>query len=202
VIRLILWRHGRTDWNHEHRIQGQLDSDLDDVGRAQAAAAAPALAALKPSVIVASDLRRTRDTAAFLATATGLPVALDPRLRERYFGQWEGLTDRECEQRDAALWADVRRGITDRDPTVEPLAEVGARASAALTALADQLGGAGTAVAVTHGGAARAGMCAMLGLPQPLWYTMAALGNCHISDLVWREGRGWMLQAHNLLPTV
>ena len=67
MTRLILWRHGRTDWNHIHRIQGQLDSELDEVGLAQAAAGAPALAAVQPQLIVSSDLRRTTRTAGFLA---------------------------------------------------------------------------------------------------------------------------------------
>ena len=82
--RLVIWRHGRTTWNAEHRFQGQSDVPLDAVGVEQARRAAVELAALKPSVIVSSDLQRARDTAAALAAVTGLEVNLDRRLRETY----------------------------------------------------------------------------------------------------------------------
>ncbi|MFD0823271.1 histidine phosphatase family protein, partial [Micromonospora zhanjiangensis] len=58
MTRLIVWRHGNTDWNAEGRVQGQTDVPLNDLGHEQAAAAAPLLAALRPDAVVASDLRR------------------------------------------------------------------------------------------------------------------------------------------------
>jgi probable phosphoglycerate mutase len=202
MSRLILWRHGRTEWNHTHRIQGQLDTDLDEVGLAQAAAAAPGLAALDPDLIFSSDLLRTRRTAGFLADLTGLPVSLDTRLRERHFGSWQGLTGDEAQQRYPEAWAAIRRGESGGDPTVESLAELGARASAALLEIADRLGGTGTAVVVTHGGAARAGAATLLGLPEPMWRVLAALANCAVTDLRLDPHRGWTLQAHNIAPAV
>ena len=87
----MIWRHGRTSWNAEHRFQGQTDVDLDDVGVAQALRAASMLASLGPSSIVASDLRRTRATAEPLSEITGLDVRYDERLRETFAGEWEGL---------------------------------------------------------------------------------------------------------------
>src|SRR5690606_18245837 len=90
--RLILWRHGHTEWNAERRVQGHSDVPLSALGHAQAAEAAPLLAAFAPDAIVSSDLRRCTETAAALARHTGLPVRRDPRLRERYYGEWEGLT--------------------------------------------------------------------------------------------------------------
>jgi len=63
MTRLIVWRHGRTEWNLAGRVQGQTDIPLDDVGVAQAVQVAPRLAALHPDVLVASDLRRASDTA-------------------------------------------------------------------------------------------------------------------------------------------
>ena len=64
---LVLWRHGRTRWNAAGRAQGQTDIGLDDLGRAQSAAAAPVLASLEPTAIVSSDLSRAADTADALA---------------------------------------------------------------------------------------------------------------------------------------
>ena len=81
MTRLVIWRHGRTAWNAERRVQGQTDVELDERGHAQAAAAAARLARFSPAAIVSSDLRRAAQTAAYLAEATGLPVAYDERLR-------------------------------------------------------------------------------------------------------------------------
>jgi probable phosphoglycerate mutase len=199
VIRLILWRHGRTDWNHTHRSQGQLDSELDEVGLAQAAAAAPVLAAMQPSLIVSSDLRRTTRTAGFLADLTGLPLDLDRRLRERHFGRWQGLTLAEIEQNHPDEWAATQRGEHDQDG-VEPLASLGERAGSALVDIAGRLGESGVAVVVTHGGAARAAAGTLLELPLARWHMLGALGNCAISDLRRHPSRGWFLHAHNVAP--
>ena len=89
---LVLLRHGRTDWNAARRIQGQADSQLDELGHAQAAAVAPVLAALSPSVLWSSDSDRARDTASYLAAACGLTPTYDARLREYSLGPREGLT--------------------------------------------------------------------------------------------------------------
>ena len=107
MTRLIIWRHGNTDWNAGDRVQGQSDSPLNARGRDQAAAAAPLLAALRPDAIVSSDLSRAADTAGALAAVTGLPVSFDARLRERHFGIWQGLTLDEIAERyptEYAAW--------------------------------------------------------------------------------------------------
>jgi probable phosphoglycerate mutase len=92
-------RHGQTDWNAEHRLQGQADIDLNEVGRAQAARNGSRLAELiaDPAVFdfVASPLRRTRETMELLRAAMGLPPAAyetDARLVEVHFGDWQGHT--------------------------------------------------------------------------------------------------------------
>src|SRR5687768_16876002 len=89
---LLLARHGETDWNRELRIQGSSDIALNDLGRDQARALAEELAELALDAIYSSDLRRARETAEAVAAQHGLDVRLDPRLRERAFGSWEGLT--------------------------------------------------------------------------------------------------------------
>ncbi len=98
-VRLVLWRHGQTPWNVQGRFQGQTDIQLDEVGVEQAERAARLLAALRPDVIISSDLSRAMATAAPLSRLTGLTVTTDKDLRERHGGAWEGLTDVEIRTR-------------------------------------------------------------------------------------------------------
>jgi probable phosphoglycerate mutase len=103
----VLWRHGETAWNAERRFQGQSDIELDEAGRQQAQRAARLLAALRPKMIVSSDLSRASETAAALARLTGLTVTYDKDLRERHGGSWEGLVDAEIRSRyprEHATW--------------------------------------------------------------------------------------------------
>jgi broad specificity phosphatase PhoE len=151
VRRLVLWRHGRTEWNAAGRFQGQLDPPLDDEGRNQAARAAPHLVAagLSPddTVVVSSDLSRAAETAATLTALLGVPLILDERLREHGMGSWEGLTRDEVAARFPEQFADWISGRPVRGRGGEDPAEVAERALAALVDLPE----AHTAVVVTHG---------------------------------------------------
>jgi len=95
VTTLLLVRHGETDWNAEGRLQGHTDRPLNDHGRRQAAALAERLAGEAIDAVYSSDLARARETAGILAERLGLPVVDDPDLRERNWGNWEGLTGTE-----------------------------------------------------------------------------------------------------------
>ena len=95
--RLVMLRHGQTDFNLGSRMQGQLDTELTELGRAQAVAAAEVLAKLQPLLIVSSDLRRAYDTAVALGERTGLRVRVDDRLRETHLGDWQGMTHAEID---------------------------------------------------------------------------------------------------------
>jgi broad specificity phosphatase PhoE len=95
---LLLVRHGETDWNRVGRWQGGSDTQLNDLGREQARALADQLDG-DIDVVYSSDLARARETAEIVAAKLGLEVRLDPRLRERGFGGWEGLTTTEIEDR-------------------------------------------------------------------------------------------------------
>ncbi len=95
---LLLVRHGETDWNRDGRWQGGSDTSLNDVGREQARALADELDG-NISTVYSSDLARARETAEIVVANIGLPVQIDPRLRERGFGSWEGLTTTEIEER-------------------------------------------------------------------------------------------------------
>jgi probable phosphoglycerate mutase len=190
-VRLVLWRHGQTIWNAERRFQGQSDIPLDQTGQAQAERAARLLAALRPDMIVSSDLTRASSTAAPLARLTGLEVILDKDLRERHGGCWEGLTDTEIRQRypaEHAAW---------NPPDGETSAVVAERVAGALHRIADAVGEAGgLAVVVSHGAALRLGMSRMLGMPEDLYGALGPLSNCSWSVLGRRHDR-WRLLEHN-----
>ena len=79
--RILLWRHGQTDWNVANKFQGHTDIPLNEVGEFQAGHAAPLIAAMNPTAIIASDLRRAQSTAHALVKLTGLEVTTDERLR-------------------------------------------------------------------------------------------------------------------------
>lgn len=193
----MLWRHGRTGWNSSGRFQGQTDIELDGTGVEQADRAARMLATLEPSAIVSSDLRRAADTAAALASVTGLPVTHDERLRETFAGYWQGLSFAEITERfpgEAAAWDS---GDVDFRPGGgESKFEVARRVVAGIESALEPVGTGGTLVVVTHGGAARVGMCRLLGLPPTVWTSLGGLSNCCWS-VVGERRSGWRLVEHN-----
>ncbi|MET8529977.1 histidine phosphatase family protein [Micromonospora sp. NPDC005172] len=197
MTRLIVWRHGNTDWNAANRVQGQTDVPLNDLGRDQARAAAPLLASLRPDAIVSSDLSRAADTAGALAALTGLPVRTDARLRERHFGQWQGLHLTEVAERFPAEYARWRAGDPAPGADLEPLHDLGERVAAALLAAADATPG-GTVVIATHGGGSRQGIGHLLGWPADVLRTIGSLANCHWTELQHDDVRGWQLRGHNV----
>lgn len=177
--RVVLWRHGRTAWNVEGRIQGQSDTELDEVGVQQAADAAARLASLKPNRIVSSDLSRAASTAAALAAVTGLEVDHDPRLREMDFGAREGLTWHEAWTRFPAGMRAWVEGDETQIPDSETHEQAGGRLAAALRDHLEFLADDETLVVVAHGAVLRTGMCSFLDIPQSAWATFGGLSNCH-----------------------
>ncbi|MGO0577449.1 histidine phosphatase family protein [Ornithinimicrobium panacihumi] len=197
--RVIVWRHGETEHNAGGIYQGQLDSHLSDRGRQQAAEAAAALAARRPTRIVASDLARAADTAQALADATGLVVEPDPRLREIHVGRWAGLPHTEV----VAGWSDVIEAI-DRgeDPrrgeTGESVGDVQARVREVFDDLVGRMGEDETAVLATHGVASRTLVAGVIGLTyQQSWLALVGLHNCHWAELV-EHRTGWRMESWNV----
>lgn len=152
ITPVILIRHGETTWNRAGRLQGQTDSPLSDLGRAQAEATGKLLSAESIDTILSSDLGRTRDTATAIAKATGATVRLDARLRERSYGELEGHTWTEVEQKFPEAW----RRMNAREPDFAPSQGESPRAFfdrvvSVLTELARAHEGR-RIVIVTHGG--------------------------------------------------
>jgi broad specificity phosphatase PhoE len=197
--RLLIWRHGRTEWNATGRMQGQSDVALDETGIRQAHEAAPLLAAEQPDAIVSSDLVRARVTAEALAGLLRLPVALDQRLRETYFGPWQGLTSEEIAAAYPHEFAAWTRGEHFTVTGAEKHAEVASRMVAGIEDALDATDG--TLVVVTHGAAARRAVGALLGWADEVVGKLGPLGNCRWTELR-HTATGWRLHAHNAGPLV
>jgi glucosyl-3-phosphoglycerate phosphatase len=190
MVRLVLWRHGQTDYNIERRFQGQQDVPLNELGRQQAAQTAPYLAALRPAAIFSSDLSRASVTADALARLTGLPVQLDKDLRERSGGAWENLTESQIRARFPEGFA------TSTPEGGEPISAVADRTSAALIRAADSVAPGSLAVVVGHGASLSLAVTRLLGLPEGL-RPLGPFGNCRWS-VISRRGSRWRLLEHNV----
>lgn len=189
VRRLVMLRHGQTEYNADSRMQGQLDSQLTDLGRAQAVAAAEVLAKRQPLLIVSSDLHRAYDTAVTLGERTGLVVHVDTRLRETHLGEWQGLTHGQVDAnapgarlawRDDATWAphggESRIDVADR--SVPLVSEIVAAEHEWGLEEPDR-----PVVLVAHGGLIAALCAALLDLPVDSWPVLGGMGNASWAQL-------------------
>lgn len=195
--RLIVWRHGRTEWNLQDKVQGQADIPLDDVGLAQAKAAAARLASLGPTRLFSSDLQRAAATAGELAALTGLKVEYDEALREIHVDDWAGLTMDELAALNPEAAARIRSGEPQRRGTAgETVEEVAARFAPALQRAVEHAESSDTVVVATHGLAARVGICLFLGIPQANWPAFGGISNCNWVSLL--PGRAsWRIEEWN-----
>jgi broad specificity phosphatase PhoE len=100
MARLLLARHGETEWNRTRRFQGHADPPLNETGREQASALAAELAGEGIEFVYASDLARARETAEIVAAQLGLTVVAERELREIDVGSWSGLTREEIDGRE------------------------------------------------------------------------------------------------------
>ena len=198
--RVIIWRHGRTEWNLAGRVQGQTDVPLDEVGREQARAAAARLASLQPSRIVTSDLSRAQGTAEELGRLAGVEVETDVRFRERSFGVREGLTLAEAWEQLPDHMARWLAGDEAGIPGSESSLAAGERFTVGLHEHLETLGPEETLVVVSHGGVTRAGTFSFLGLPRETWESFSGLSNCSWTVLEERDlgvGPQWRIVEWN-----
>jgi broad specificity phosphatase PhoE len=177
--RLVLVRHGRTAWNLEERAQGHADVPLDEVGHAEAAAAAPYLARMGAVRLWSSDLRRAAETASYVAGASGLEVVYDARLRENDVGARSGLTLGEFGERYPAEHAAWSRGLdAPQVPGSESREAMVDRVVPALQDCLAALAPGETGIAVMHGWCVKAALFALLGWPHELNRTVRSMDNC------------------------
>ena len=154
--RVLVLRHGLSAWNTEGRWQGWLDAPLTAEGEAQAAARGRELAqaGIIPRAIYTSDLGRAQRTAEIIGAHLEAPVLPDAGFRERFGGDWQGLTREEIEAgwpEERAAW---RRGELDAPPGGEVPGAVLARFDEAFERAHAHVG-RGVLVIVTHHGLLR-----------------------------------------------
>jgi len=153
---ILLIRHGETAWNAVRRLQGHIDIDLNQEGQRQAAATARALAGEKLDAIISSDLKRALQTAEAIAAHHHVPLHVDPDLRERGYGAFEGLLYTEIAERypeDFAAWQarHVEAVMPHGERKAESFRQFYERSIAALASWAGKHPGQAIAV-VAHGG--------------------------------------------------
>ena len=170
---LYLARHGETEWNRIGRWQGATDIPLSDVGQAQARLLAERLRDRRIARVHASQLSRALETAQIIAAHLGVPApTVDPRLRERGYGAFEGLTREECAERFPGVWEQYLADRRAVPPGAEPQAEVTERMTGALTEIAAEAARqleSGAILVVSHGGVIRSFIHATTGVvPPPL----------------------------------
>ena len=150
MLRLLLVRHGQSEWNAEGRWQGQADPPLSDLGRLQARAAGASIGAV--DAVVASPLERAFLTASAISESVGVgPVLVDADLMERHAGDWQGLTLAQIDQQYPG-YLDDKGDDRRRPPGWEHDDVLLERVLRAIDRIATDLAGADDVVAVTHGG--------------------------------------------------
>jgi broad specificity phosphatase PhoE len=157
VATLLLIRHGETVWNQEGRVQGHGNSPLNERGRAQARALAERLCDMPIDALYSSDLGRAIETIEPYARMCHLPVVTNSALREKNFGDWEGLTDVELEEQYAETWHryHVLRDICITVPGGETWEQVATRTVTFLKYVVESHGVGATVALVGHGGSLR-----------------------------------------------
>ncbi|WNV83313.1 histidine phosphatase family protein [Umezawaea sp. Da 62-37] len=195
--RLVLWRHGETDYNATGRWQGHLDSALTETGWNQARFAVPVLTRFAPELVVASDLRRATNTATVFTDAVGIPLRIDERLRETNLGKWQGLTSEEVDVEWPGSIDQWRADPTVAPPDGESRIEVADRAAEVVAEVDREF--SGTVMLCAHGGLITALTGRLLDLPVESWSLFGGIGNCHWTVFTRRPGGDgrWRLSSYN-----
>lgn len=170
--RLLLCRHGQTEFNASARFQGQLDTPLSELGRRQAELLRRRLADEPIDAAYASDLARARETAETALAGREVPLRFDQRLREVAFGRWEGLTFAQIKERfpDDVVGRDRDR-VHFAMPGGESLAQLAARVKVFLTHILPDHAGQ-TLLVVSHGGTVNAIISGLLDIPLSSWWRL------------------------------
>ncbi|MFQ6539024.1 MULTISPECIES: histidine phosphatase family protein [Aphanothece] len=183
--RLLLVRHGETDWNRQGRFQGQIDIPLNANGHAQAEAAGAFLASVAIQRAYTSAMARPRQTAeAILASHPGVPLTSTTGLVEIGHGLWEGRLEGEIAEGWSQLLADWKRAPeTVQMPQGETIHDVWQRSLSTWQRIAASLSADETALVVAHDAVNKTILCALLGLtPADIWMIKQGNGGVTVVD--------------------
>ncbi|MFZ5908487.1 MAG: histidine phosphatase family protein [Chloroflexota bacterium] len=182
MLRLLLVRHGETEWNAQRRYQGQSDVPLSAIGRRQAERVAARLAGQKINAVYASDLSRAMQTAGIITGSLGLDVVPEPRLRELKFGALEGLTFDEAEAQFPGMIAAWLADFNQTPQGAETIGQFKARVAALLDDLR-QKHDEQVVLLVGHGGSLSELVRHVLELsPEKRWYI--EMENASLSEVL------------------
>ncbi|AKE40911.1 phosphoglycerate mutase [Corynebacterium kutscheri] len=186
--RLILLRHGQTEYNATRRMQGHLDTQLSDLGLEQAKTAARYLATQNITKIVSSDLRRAQDTAMIIAEKLGLDISFDSRLRETHLGEWQAKTHEEVDTAYPGARAFWRENPTWAPPGGESRIDVAQRSSQVVDEFMRHYANwdDATVLFVSHGGTISALTARLLNLETHHYSVFSGLGNTAWAQLIAR----------------
>lgn len=200
MARVILIRHGETDWSRDGRWQGWSDVPLNEKGQRQARDLVDALARQHPTHLVVSDLIRTQQTMRPLADALGLEPVVEPELKEIDVGSWAGLSHAEARERFPEGVARHDAGGTGWEDG-ETYADIAVRGERALLRHTDDLPESALLVVISHGGVIGATVGRLLGMtPDEQRQRLGRPGHAHATYLRrydGADGTRWRLLAYN-----
>ncbi len=169
-MKLILVRHGETDWNRERRYQGQADPELNETGKRQVEMLRNRLADTPIDLVYASDSKRAMVTAQVITRGRDIVMAARQELREINFGEFEGKTFEEIE----AIYPDwVPTNFDFTSYQGESLGQVATRIKTFLSKLAERNSSEQTVLVVGHGGSLRVMLCILLGIDVSKWWQIS-----------------------------
>lgn len=185
MIRLLLVRHGLTQWNEEKRYLGNTDIPLNKIGKQQAIALAHALKEEHFDQIFSSDLQRAIETAALIKAKRKISLIPDPRLRELNFGVFEGLTFSEAKTQYPEMLSAWLDNYDQPPDGGEPFFSLTERAGSFLGDL-EMIAAPQTILIVSHGGCLREIIRLLFDQPHERhWsfqFDFASLSRVHLSD--------------------
>lgn len=198
AVRLLLARHGQTEWHRENRYVSRTDIGIDQTGREQARLLARRAERERPDLVLSSPLKRALTTARPAAEVLGLEPETDDRLRELDFGAWEGKTYAEIRSEDPERAERFLESAEHGFPGGEPLDRGAGRVLAVFEDLRRSHAGE-TVLVVAHNTLLRLGLCAMLGVPLGEYrLRMPRVVNGAVSEVRYGEAGGALYSFNDL----
>ena len=183
MTKWYLVRHGETLWNAEGRLQGQTDSPLSDAGRSQAKRVGDSLSTMSFDAMYSSDLGRTIETTEIVIRGLDLTIRKSVELREKSYGDWEGMRDTDVEKQFAESYKrlqseDAEFAPPNGESDLDLVTRVGAFADRAMDAHSED----DNILIVAHGGTIRAMVAHLIGVHAAHMWRLV-LSNCSISTV-------------------